>query len=142
MKDTREIFKWHNLRAAYIINLRNERIKELEHVRWQKGTCHICSVINLNELHGYRIVRAYLSGNQLKMFCYLNICCISVDFFCNLLGLILSLNSNCSFISALKFVCRSRVMGSCLLWINELHHKSSMLTRSPQSKIKQNDKYW
>ena len=40
---------------------------------------------------------------------------ISVEYFYNLLGLILNLNSNCSFISALKFLCRSRIVESCLL---------------------------
>ena len=40
---------------------------------------------------------------------------ISVEYFYNLLGLILNLNSNCSFISALKFLFRSRIVESCLL---------------------------
>ena len=33
LEDTPESLRWYDLRATYIINLRNERIKELEHIR-------------------------------------------------------------------------------------------------------------
>ena len=59
-----------------------------------KKTCHICSVINLNELHSRPIVSVRLSNKSFNLFLELRkFVCISVEYFCNFFSLILNLNS-------------------------------------------------
>ena len=59
-----------------------------------KKTCHICSLINLNELHSRPIVSVRLSSKLFNFFLELRgFDCISVEYFCNLFSLILNLNS-------------------------------------------------